>query len=130
MDGRGSSIKWLVVPSTHYGPRPRVSKRRGLHPTVGVLPIAICLSEDTGAANTFAVGEQLDFPMLYDWGTYHASRQEETSPVANAYRADHLPRLVITDRRRRVRTVLDGLTTYEGSDVDTFLEQRLEEEPE
>jgi hypothetical protein len=96
----------------------------------GVLPVAICLSEDTGAAATFAVGERIRFPMVYDWGTYHASRQEETSPLALAYRAGHLPRLVMTDRRHRVRMILDDLDAYEGFQLDGALNQRLTEEPE
>ena len=96
----------------------------------GVLPIAVCLSEDAGAATTFAQGEQLSFPMVYDWGTHNASRQDEISPLALAYRADHLPRLVLTDRRHRVVRILDGLSAYESTELEKFILQRLEEEPE
>jgi len=96
----------------------------------GVTPVAICLSEDTGAAATFALGERLDFPMVYDWGTHNAAKDEETSPLAVAYSAGRLPRLVITDRRHRVRTILEGLDTYEGSELERTLLQRLKEEPE
>ena len=95
----------------------------------GVLPIAICLSEDNGAAATFAAGERLSFPMVDDWGTYHGSRQIESSPLAVAYLAAHLPRIVITDRRHRVRAILEDLATSEGPAFDNELAQRLAEEP-
>jgi hypothetical protein len=96
----------------------------------GVLPVAICLSEDNGAAATFATGEQLSFPMVSDWGTYHGSRLQESSPLAVAYQAAHLPRLVITDRRHRIRTILEDLDTYEGSAFEDALHERLAEEPD
>jgi hypothetical protein len=95
-----------------------------------VQPVAICLSEDASAATTFAVGERLHYPLVYDWGTYNGPRQQETSPTALAYRADSLPRLVITDRRHRVRKMLDDLTSYEGVAIEEALRQRLAEEPE
>jgi hypothetical protein len=95
-----------------------------------VQPVAICLSEDASAATTFAVGERLHYPLVYDWGTYNGPRQEETSPTALAYRADRLPRLVITDRRHRVRAILEELTAYEGAQIEYALRQRLAEEPE
>jgi peroxiredoxin len=96
----------------------------------GVLPIAICISEDASAASTFAHGEGLSYPLIYDWGTYNGSQQEETSPMALAYRADRLPRLVVTDRRHRVMRVLDGLDTYEGAAFNDTIQKRLREEPE
>ena len=100
------------------------------HGAAGVTPVAICLSEDTGAAATFAAGERLDYPMVYDWGTYNATKEEETSPLAVAYNAARLPRLVVTDRRHRVRAILEGLDTYEGSELERVLLERLKEEPE
>ena len=96
----------------------------------GVLPVAICLSEDTGAATTFAQGEKLAYPVVYDWGTHNASKQMESSPIGLAYRAERLPKLVITDRRHRARVMLEGLATYEGRQFEEALNQRLEEEPE
>ena len=45
--------------------------------------------------------------------------------------AGRLPRLVITDRRHRVRAVFwKGLDTYEGSELERVLALRLKEEPE
>lgn len=96
----------------------------------GVLPVAICLSEDSAAAPTFAQGEQLSFPNVYDWGTHNSPRQMEASPLAIAYRAEHLPFLVVTDRRHRVRKILKGLNAYEGSELQDAVSQRLADEPE
>ena len=96
----------------------------------GVLPIAVCLSEDASAASTFALGERIAFPVLYDWGTYNASRAMEASPLAVAYRADILPRLIVTDRRHRVRAALDGLTATEADWIEAEVRARVESEPE
>lgn len=100
------------------------------HGSQGVQPVAICLSEDSSAAKTFAIGDQLHYPVVHDWGTSHGPRLLEASPVAIAYGAEHLPRLVVTDRRHRVRTIIDGLYTYEGTELDGVLSERLEEEPD
>lgn len=96
----------------------------------GVLPVTICLSEDYSAATTFATGEQLQFPNVYDWGTHNSPRQMEASPLAIAYRAEHLPFLVVTDRRHRVRKILNGINTYEGQELEEAVNLRLSEEPE
>jgi hypothetical protein len=96
----------------------------------GVQPVAICLSEDASAAKTFAVGDQVGFPVVHDWGTAHGSRLTESSPLAIAYQATHLPRVVITDRRHRVRVMLDGLDSYDGPHIDDLINQRLTEEPD
>lgn len=96
----------------------------------GVQPVAICLSEDTGVARTFALGEGLTYPVVYDWGTHNASRQTDVSPLASAYRASHLPYVVITDRRHRVVRLLEPPSSYEGSTLDEEIAKRLAEEPE
>lgn len=96
----------------------------------GVQPVAICLSEDASAPATFAAGEDLPFPVVHDWGTHNAPQAAERSPMALAYLADHLPTLVVTDRRHRVRAKLDGAQTYSRRDLDRLLEIRLAAEPE
>jgi hypothetical protein len=96
----------------------------------GVQPISICLSEDGSAARTYAIGDQLSYPVAYDWGTSHGVRGVESSPLAIAYQASHLPRLVITDRRHRVRVVMDGLFAYESEAFNLELQKRLTDEPQ
>ena len=105
----------------------RVRKEFG---SKGVEPVAICLSEDAGAPATFAAGETLGFPVVHDWGTHNAPQATERSPMAQAYLADRLPKVVITDRRHRVRVQLDGNQAYSSKNLDEFVGKRLEEEPE
>ena len=50
----------------------------------GVQPVAVCLSQDLGAAATFARGERLDYPVVTDWGTHNSDNVQEMSPVATA----------------------------------------------
>ncbi len=104
-----------------------VSKKYGAQ---GVQPIAICLSEDAGVAKTFAQGEAVSYPIVYDWGTHNASRQTDVSPLASAYRSSHLPYVVVTDRRHRVAKLLEPPSSYEGSTLDEQIDKRLAEEPE
>jgi hypothetical protein len=96
----------------------------------GVQPIAICMSEDASAHLTFAIGDEINYPLVYDWGTSHGERQMESSPLALAYQAVHLPRVVITDRRHRVRNMLDGLYSYQGPELDNYIRLRLTDEPD
>ncbi len=96
----------------------------------GVLPVAICVSEDGGVARTFAQGEALSYPVVYDWGTHNAARQAEMSPLCSAYRAERLPYVVVTDRRHRVTNMLPPPAGYEGTELQEQLELRLSEEPE
>lgn len=95
----------------------------------GVQPIAICLGEDTGAAATFAFGEHARYPVVEDWGTYNAPVKSEISPLANAYRATLLPKVVVTDRRRRVRGILFSSAAYDAGGVEALIRERLGAEP-
>jgi hypothetical protein len=95
----------------------------------GLLPVAVCLSEDSGVAATFARGEALSFPVVHDWGTHNADRAAERSPISTAYRAEVLPRVAVTDRRRRVRALLDGLVSYNAAELERIVQERLQEEP-
>lgn len=96
----------------------------------GVQPVAICISEDTGAAATFAAGERVAYPVVADWGTHNAPKSAESSPVASAYQATTLPMVVVTDRSRRVRSIIAGIATYDGPELETEIERRLRAEPE
>lgn len=96
----------------------------------GVQPVAICLSQDVGAGATFARGERLTYPIVSDWGTYNIPRGLEISPLADAYRAQILPQVVVTDRRRRVRESLNGTFAYDGPSLEEAIRERLTEEPE
>lgn len=96
----------------------------------GVQPVAVALSEDNGAAFTFARGENLQYPVVTDWGTVYAPNRADISPIASAYRVTSLPSLIITDRRRRVQSILYGNDCYENSTLDQRLEERLTREPQ
>jgi peroxiredoxin len=96
----------------------------------GVQVLAICLSEDEGAAWTFGAGLALPFPVVQDWGTHHSPKTEDKSPMADAYRTELLPRLVVTDRRRITRDVINVQEGYHGRDLAEAIEERLREEPQ
>ncbi|HSV72945.1 MAG TPA: redoxin domain-containing protein [Chthonomonadales bacterium] len=96
----------------------------------GVLPVGICISEDSGAGVAFARGEGIRFPMVTDRGAHHAPRGAESSPLATAYRASSLPLVAVTDRRRRVRRTFSGIEAYDGSWLELEIERRLRMEPE
>lgn len=96
----------------------------------GVQPIAVCLSEDIGAATAFAKGEGVTYPVVQDWGTHNSDKPSDMSPIATAYQVTILPHLVVTDRRRNVRAIINGVDCYEGPLLDSTIEARLKEEPE
>lgn len=96
----------------------------------GVQPVAICISEDVGAAATFALGERLSYPVVEDWGTHHAPDLMDSSPMANAYQVTVLPKVVITDRRRRVKAVLVGIDATAGNLLDEAVKARLAADPQ
>lgn len=100
-----------------YGPR-------------GVQALALVLSEDTGAAAAFARGEGVSYPVLQDWGTHNAEKVSEMSPMATAFQINMLPHAVVTDRRRIQRKFLFGIDTYEGTELENAIEERLKAEPE
>jgi len=95
----------------------------------GVLPVAVCIANDEGAARTVAHGERLRYPVLTDWGSHHAPKAAEASPVAGAYRVTDLPYVAVTDRRRRIREMLEGINAYDGPRLDKAVSARLAEEP-
>jgi peroxiredoxin len=96
----------------------------------GIQPIAICLSEDRTAAGIFARGADVHFPVVHDWGTHNAEKTSATSPLATAYEADSLPHVVVTDRRRKIQHVLNGVDAYEGNALERVIDERLAAEPE
>ncbi len=96
----------------------------------GAQPVAICLCEDSGAATTFALGESLPYPVVTDWGTHNAAKPFEMSPMATAYDCDNLPKLVVTDRRRRVMKILQGTDAYDGPELENAVKERLAAEPD
>lgn len=95
----------------------------------GVLPVAVCIANDQGAARTVAAGEDAAFPVLVDWGSHHAPRWADRSPVASAFRVTDLPYVAVTDRRRRIRAILEGISTYDGPMLEAEVRARLSEEP-
>ncbi|MGC8668822.1 MAG: TlpA family protein disulfide reductase [Chthonomonadales bacterium] len=96
----------------------------------GVQPVAICISEDMGAVETFAQGEMLSYPVVEDWGTHHAPDLMDSSPMANAYQVTVLPKVVVTDRRRRVKTILTGIDASAGSLLEEAVKARLAANPQ
>ena len=95
----------------------------------GVLPVAVSIANDQGAARTVAAGEDAGFPVLVDWGSHHAPRWADRSPVASAFRITELPYVAVTDRRRRIRAILEGISTYDGPMLEAEVHARLTEEP-
>lgn len=95
----------------------------------GVQSIAITICEDNGASLAFARGERLRYPVVADWGTYNAPRGTEISPLASAYRVTSLPTVVVTDRRRKVTAILNGIDSYDGDNLSRLIQDRLADEP-
>jgi hypothetical protein len=73
----------------------------------GVTPVAVCLTEDHTASPYFARVDRLRFPMVTDTGARWSQHLQDTTPVGAAYDVSWLPLLVLTDRERRVREVID-----------------------
>lgn len=103
----------------------RLNEIHAKHGAQGVQPIAICLSEDNSAALTYARGEGLTYPVVMDWGTYNVPIKSEMSPLAGAYRADLIPRVIVTDRRRRVQDILFGTQSYDEEIIEQAVQKRL-----
>ncbi len=95
----------------------------------GVQVLSICLSDDNSAAATFAVGEQLNFPVVTDWGTTAVQEKMSMSPMASAYRVSSLPAVAVTDRRRRVTDIVRGTSTYDGKTLDDDVARQISYEP-
>jgi hypothetical protein len=108
----------------------RLEEVRKKYGAKGVQPIAICMSEDVGAAAAFARGEGVNYPVLQEWGTHNSDKPAEMAPLATAYQVTLLPHLVVTDRRRNIRAIINGVDCYEGPVLDTAIDARLKEEPE
>lgn len=122
----------LLEPRTEEGVR-LLDRLRDLHEKYGsrgVLPLAVCIANDQGAARVVAMGERLRYPVLVDWGTHHAPRAADRSPIAGAFRVSDMPSVFVTDRRRRVRDILEGIGTYDGPGLEEAVLRRLAEEPE
>ena len=95
----------------------------------GVQCAAVCTSQDEGAAATLARGMGLSYPVVQDIGTYNGPAGMEHSPIAEAYEALNPPKVIVTDRRRRVRKMLIEQQSYEGSEIEQAVMERLESEP-
>jgi len=120
----------LLDPHTDEGAL-LLGRLRGIHRAYGrfgVLPVAVCISNDMGAAATLARGEGVGFPVLTDWGSHHAPKAADASPVAGAYRVTDMPYVAVTDRRRRIRDMVEGISTYDGPRLMQAVLQRLAEE--
>jgi len=80
----------------------------------GVLPVAVCIANDEGAARVVAMGEGVNYPVLVDWGSHPCPRAADASPLAGAFRVNDMPYVAVTDRRRRIRAIIEGISTYDG----------------
>ncbi len=96
----------------------------------GVQPIAVCMSEDSGAAAAFSLGEGLHFPVVQDWSTHNADQISEMSSMTTAYRTGLLPFVAVTDRRRTLRSIMGGGEANDSRTLFQNVELRLKEEPE
>ena len=95
----------------------------------GVQCIAVCTSQDEGAAATLSRGMAVSYPVVQDIGTYNGPSGLEHAPVAEAYEATFPPKVMVTDRRRRLRDSLSDRFAYEGTEIDLSVRKRLESEP-
>ena len=96
----------------------------------GVQVVAVCISQDEGVAALIGRGGGVSFPVLIDIATYHGPAGMEQSPVAESYEAVYLPKIAITDRRRRLREILLERDSREGPGLEDAIKKRLEAEPE
>lgn len=94
----------------------------------GVQPIAVCLSPNHGDGRLLARAGGYAYPIGIDLSTVKASAPPESS-IAIAYDAQNLPKLVVTDRRRRARAILFD-PFYSVEQLRLAVEARLAEEPE
>jgi hypothetical protein len=95
----------------------------------GVVPVAVCLTEDHGASPFFARVDGYRFPMVTDVGTRWSNSLNDTSPVAAAYEVDLLPALVLTDRQRRVRGIYLEAASADPRVLWPALQALLRKEP-
>ena len=64
-----------------------------------------------------------------DVGSYHGPAGMEQSPVAEAYMAYSFPWVILTDRRRRVREILEEHEAYDPTAIAEAIDHRLKIEP-
>ncbi len=103
----------------------RVRKKYG---DSGVQPIGVCLSLDHGDGYALANTSGLGFPIGADLSTRKAGTPP-VSAMADAYNAQILPYLAVTDRRHIVRHLGSDARPSDG-ELDRLIQQRLMEEPE
>ncbi len=121
----------LLDPHTEEGAL-LLGRMRAIHEAYGrfgVLPVAVCISNDLGAGATLARGAGVGFPVVTDWGSHHAPKAAEASPVAGAFRVTDMPYVAVTDRRRRIRDIIEGISTYDGPQLKQAVLARIVEEP-
>jgi peroxiredoxin len=94
----------------------------------GVQPIGVCLSMDKLDGATLSWTAGLRFPIASDRFTVKTQAPPE-SPLAIAWDAQVVPMLVVTDRHRRVRTVLKD-PAVDFPRLQTIVSERLKEEPQ
>lgn len=94
----------------------------------GVQPVGICLSPDHGDGWLLARAGGYHFPIGNDISTRTVGPPPEAAS-SEAFYAQYLPMLIITDRRRIVREVLTESTQDVGR-LRYWAEERLKAEPE
>lgn len=93
----------------------------------GVQPIAVCLSPDLGEGWQLALSGRFGFPILRDPTNAIVSPSPDGA-VAAAYRIESLPRLLITDRHRRLQ--VDSVSASPDiASLRRLVEERLRAEP-
>lgn len=94
----------------------------------GVQPIGVCLSQDQGDGPALVRAGGYRFPIGVD-PTTSAVAPHASSSLAAAYRAENLPVLVVTDRRRRV-THVSKLPDQDPAQLRAWIEENLAAESE
>ena len=87
--------------------------------------VTVCLSEDNSVARTFALGDDLHYPVVTDWSTISVPEKLAMSSIASASRTSILPMVAITDRRRRIVDILRGTTCYDGRSLPGVVRHQL-----
>lgn len=76
--------------------------------------IAVCLSDDHAISPHVAAQGRYSFPMVTDTATHFSRAVEDSSPLAEAYVAETVPLVLITDRVRRQVSVLKTRDTEDA----------------
>jgi hypothetical protein len=94
----------------------------------GVQPLGLCFAQDRGEGTALALTGGLGFPLGIDSTTIKTSTPPDGG-LLGAFNVKALPVLIVTDRRRQARTILEE-PSYTPERLRVLVTERLAEEPE